>query len=53
MGYAIGGLVLGGLAENFSIVTAVISTGVITLIVAILFMIFYEEKQEKSVDLTS
>jgi len=32
---------------------SVVSTGVATLIVAILFMIFYEDVQEKVVDLSN
>lgn len=53
MGYAVGGLILGYLAESLSVIVSVIFSGIATLIVALLFMVFYEDVQEKSVDLSN
>jgi len=40
MGYAIGGLILGYVAENLSVIIAVYTTAIFTLIVSVLFMVF-------------
>jgi len=54
MGYAIGGLILGYVAENLSVIISVYTTAIFTLIVSILFMVFYKDVSDNNstVDLT-
>lgn len=54
MGYAIGGLILGYVAENLSVIIAVYTTAIFTLIVSVLFMVFQKDVSDNNstVDLT-